>query len=389
MTEKANIALPNSRPPLSTSERQGFHRRLGLFARKKPMLAVLIVAIFLASLYWCVLASDRYVSEARVVVNRTDLSNGQTLDFASLLGGGSGGRDQHLLRDHLLSVDMLNKLDAKLKLRDHFSDSSRDWFSRLRAPDIEQEWFHEHYLSRVHVIYDEVGGVLSIKAQAYTPEMAQAIATMLVDEGELYMNEMAHQLAREQVAFLEKEVAQMGERVLKARRTVVSFQNDKGLISPKGTAESLSAIVSRLEAELSELKTRRSAMLGYLSKSAPDIVQIDMQIAANEAQIKQEGERLTSPKGKALNRALEQFQRLEVEAEFAQDIYRTALVALEKGRVEATRTLKKLSVIQAPTLPQYPLEPRRAYNLAVFIMAALLLVGIAHLIVTIVREHKD
>ena len=70
-------------------------------------------------------------------------------------------------------------------------------------------------------------------------------------------------------------------------------------------------------------------------------------------------------------------------------MYKTALVALEKGRVEATRTLKKVSVLQSPTLPEYSLEPRRIYNTIVFVIVALLLAGVVHLIAAIVRDHKD
>lgn len=78
-----------------------------------------------------------------------------------------------------------------------------------------------------------------------------------------------------------------------------------------------------------------------------------------------------------------------MEAAFAQDVYKTALVALEKGRIEATRTIKKVSVLQSPTQPEYALEPRRFYNTLVFILVAMLLAGVAHLLAAIVRDHKD
>jgi len=86
---------------------------------------------------------------------------------------------------------------------------------------------------------------------------------------------------------------------------------------------------------------------------------------------------------------VEEFQRLEMAAQFAQDVYKTALVALEKSRVEATRTIKKVSVLQSPTLPQYPLEPSRIYNIIVFIRVTLLLAGIVHLLAAIIRDHED
>jgi capsular polysaccharide transport system permease protein len=76
-------------------------------------------------------------------------------------------------------------------------------------------------------------------------------------------------------------------------------------------------------------------------------------------------------------------------AGFANDIYKTALVALERGRVEATRKIKKVSVIQSPTLPGSPLEPRRIYNIAVSILITLLIAGVVHLLAAIIRDHKD
>lgn len=361
------------------------HKRLA--GRRLLQLAALTIAMAVA--YWGLVASDRYVSEADVVVDRTDLSGSPSMDFGALLTGSKGNHDLLLLREHLLSVDMLKKLDEQLDLRGHYSESSHDVLSRLRGDDIPLERFHEYYLSRVSADVDDFSGVLKIRVQAYTPEFAQKISTELVAEGEHFLNEIAHRLAREQVAFIEEQVEQMGKRVRNARSAVVQFQNAKGLVSPQGTVETLAAISARIEGQISDLKAKRQAMLGYLSPNAPDIAQVDFQIRALDQQKKEEEIRLTSTKGQALNRVVEEYQRLQLEAEFAQDVYHTAIVALEKGRIEATRTLKKLTIVQSPTLPEYPLEPRRLYNITVFVLAALLVAGIVHLLDAIIRDHKD
>ena len=348
-------------------------------------------ASLLAILYWGLVASDRYVSEAHVVIQHTDLSSGQTLDFGALLSGNLGGgrADQMLLRDYLLSVDMLQKLDAQLKLRAHYSDPNRDFLSRMWGADRELELFYQHYLSRVSIEYDEQAGVLVIKAQAYDPSTAHAITTALVREGEHYMNELAHRLAQDQVGFLENQVTQRAQEAAKARQAVLAFQNEKGLVSPQGTVESLASVVNKLEEQLIDLNARRSVLLGYLSPTASSVVEINLQVEAIEKQIAKERARLASPKGKTLNLALEEYQRLQMTADFAQDVYKTALTALETGRVEATRTLKKVSIIQAPSVPQYPLQPRRIYNIVVFVLATLLAAGVIHLMAAIIRDHKD
>ena len=354
-------------------------------------LGVALLASVLAAIYWGFMASDRYVSEARVIVQRTDLGTGQGVELSSLLRGVGtvSSADQLLLRDHLRSVDMLKKLDAKLDLRSHYSDSRRDWLSRMWGRETEMEWFHRHYLSRVSIEYEESAGVLVIRAQAYAPEKAHAIASSLVEEGELFMNAMAHRLAMEQVSFLEDQVQAMNQRLIAARQEVLAFQNAQGLASPQGTAENLVGIINGLETRLTDLMARRGAMLGYLMEDSTDIVELNLQIAALEKQIDIEKGRLAAPAGRTLNETVEEYQRLQLQAEFAQDIYKTALVAMEQGRIEATRTLKKVSVLQSPTEPEYPLEPRRSYNTLVFVLFALLLAGVAHLVTAIIRDHKD
>lgn len=381
----------NISPTLLAKARTGLQRSpLSVFLRHR-LLGLAVIASLGAAIFWGLIASDRYVSEAQIIIQRTDLSSGQSLDFASLLTGSGGGNrnDQLLLRQHLLSTEMLNKLDARLKLRAHYSDTSRDPITRMWSEDVPQEQFHEHYLKRTGIEFDDYAGVLVIKAQAYDPKTAHAIAAMLVEEGERKMNEIGHRLAQEQVAFVEKQVAESSQRFQEARRAVLSYQNAKGLVSPESTAENLATVVNRLEAQRSELQARRTALLGYLSPQAPAVVELDLQVAAIDKQIAGEKARLASPRGKALNSTVEEFQRLQMEAQFAQDVYKTALVALEKGQIEATRTLKKVSLLQAPTLPEYPLRPHRLYNSIVFALCALILAGIVHLLSAIIRDHKD
>lgn len=350
-----------------------------------------LLLCLLAVVYWGVIASDRYVSEAHVIIQQMDMASAQPTGLSTLLGmpGGTNRSDQLLLRDHLLSVDMLDKLDAELGLREHYSDRSRDLISRLWFVDISREWFHRYYLSRVSVEFDEYAGLLIIRTEAFSPEKARAITTMLMDEGGRYMNMVARRLAQEQVSFLETQVGQISERVRQARQAVLAYQNERNLVSPQGTAESVFGIISQLEGQLSTLKTQRDALLGYLNPQNPSVIELDLQIASIKKQITQQQARLTSSERQTLNRAIEEFTRLQMNAEFAQDMYKTALAALEKGRVDSVRTVKMVSVIQSPTVPQYPMEPRRIYNTTVFIVATLMLAGIVSLLSTIIREHRD
>jgi capsular polysaccharide transport system permease protein len=356
------------------------------------MMLVAVVASILGAGYYFVWASDRFVSEAHVIIQKTELSGGGTFDLSSLLSGGSSSLnrpDQMILRDHLMSVDMLKALDAKLGLRAHYSDRSRDFISRMWWTDAPMEIFHEHYLGRTSIEFDEYSGVLVIKAQAYDARTAHEIATSLVSEGERFMNLLAHNLAQSQVTFLERQVNVLAERLTQARQALLAFQNRRGMASPQSAAETITAIVSRLQAQRAELETQRSTLQSYLVPNHPNIVQINQQIASIDRQLALEQGKLAAPAGNTLNRTVEEYQRLEMQATFALDMYKTALTALEQGRIEATRTLKQMSLVQSPTKPERSMEPRRAYNTVVFLLVALLLAGVMQLLISIIRDHKD
>lgn len=355
------------------------------------LVRLILIAAVLATTYWSVIASDRYVSEANVIIQRTDLVSAPAFDISTLVTGAGGANhpDQMLLREYLLSVDMLQKLDAALDLRSHYSDWHRDPVSRMWFKDASMEWFHRHYLSRVSVEFDDYAGVLRVKAQAYDPKTAQKIASMLVAEGERYMNQIGHELAQAQVDFVTTQLSLAQDRLVQANHAVLDFQNRKGLVSPQATAESINAIVAKLEEQRTEIQTQLASLPTSLVPNHPNIVMLKQSLDAVEKQIAQERAKLASPSGKTLNYTVEEFQRLQMQASFAQDIYKTAVTALEKGRMDASRTLKKVSVLQAPTLPEYPKEPGRIYNTVVTLLFAAMLAGIVKLLESIVLDHVD
>lgn len=362
-----------------------------LFKRKNIFRGATALSVCAAA-YWGVVASDRYVSTANILIEHTAGGASNKLDIGALLAGtppSSSRSDQLLLRSFLLSDGMLNKLETALHLRAHYSDKQRDPLSRMWSQNVPQEAFFRYYQSHVSVEFDDYSGVLAIKAQAYDPKMAQAIANLLVQEGERYMNDMGHRVAMAQVEFLEGEVQKTAERYQRARGAVLAYQSEKGTVSPQSEAESGVANINKLEATRVELQARRNAMLAYLAPGAPAVIDLDSQISAIEKQINQEKSLLTAPNSKAKNRTVEEYQRLEMAAMFAQDTYKSALVGLEKGRYDATRVLQKVSILQAPTLPQEALEPRRIYNIVTFILVTMLIAGIVNLLAAIVRDHKE
>jgi capsular polysaccharide transport system permease protein len=360
----------------------------------KLLVRVIIAYTVLSIPYWLFVASDRYVSNAIVIVQRTDQVNGPQVSLPLNISGLTGASapnsaDQLLLTQYLLSVDMLEKLDAAFDLRSHYSGWGHDPVSRMMFKKEPIELFYQYWLSRVDVEYDSYNGVIDIQVQAYDAQTARKIVEFMIREGEAQMNLISHQLAQSQVDFLTKEVTVTHELLLKETQAMIDFQNHQGLVAPETTAQSLNSLIDTLETQKTAVQTQLASLPSTLNANQPTVMMLKKNLAAIEQQIAQRRAELTSPSKKTLNYTVEEFQRLQMQVDFARDLYKTALSALEQGRLDAARTLKMVSVLQSPTKPVYPMQPSRLYNAFVTLLVGLALIGVLKLTESIILDHVD
>jgi capsular polysaccharide transport system permease protein len=370
----------------------GTWRSLREFLWSNKIMGTALVLSFIVTCYWLLIASDRYLSEAIVIVEDASLSGAAPTAASSLLSsitGAPGRSDQMVLQNYLLSNDMLVFLDKQLDLRSHYSSWSHDPFSRLFFKDMSQERFLQYYLSRVSVQYDDYSGQVTIQAQAFDPVMAHAISTLLVEKGEAYINDMEHQIAAAQVAFLEADVERWQQKSKDADLKLLDFENTHQLLSPPDTASTRMAAIDQMHIQKAALEMQRSALLGYLTPNNPAVINMNMQIDAIDKQVAKEKSELTSPHNTTLNSISEEYLRLKMDADFATATYQTALTALEAGRVGAARLIKKVSVIEHPTMPEASMVPTIWINSLVFTVISLMAAGIIALLTAIVRDHRD
>jgi capsular polysaccharide transport system permease protein len=349
-----------------------------------------ILAIIVVTMYWSIFASDRYVSTAHVVLQSPEIAAPE-FNFSSMLSGSASNNksDLLLLRDVLLSVDMLKLLDQKLDLRSHYSQTEIDWFSRMSSKQEPIEFFHKYYLKRVDIYLDDYSGVLVVNASAFSAQMAQEITRTLLKEGERQINEMGQRLATEQVKFIEKQVVELSQRLEKTRVDVLNYQNKEGMISPTAIVESASAVIAQLESELVSLSAQKNTLASFQSSKSAQMLQLSSQIKAIKNQIQLENNKLTATQGTALNKITADYETLKLKAQFAQEMYSNGLATLEATRVEAARKLKQVSVLQAPTLPEYSIEPNSLQKIVVYSLFILIFTLILNLMMLIVKEHKD
>ncbi|MGY4012921.1 sugar transporter [Aeromonas molluscorum] len=348
-----------------------------------------VVACFLiAALYLGAIASDRYVSRAEIIIKQADQIK-MLPDALSMLGiGGSNHQDVLLVQNYLNSWDLLAKLDKELDLKSHYQSDIADYFSRLPR-DVSQEEFIEYYRNHLTLRLDELSGVLTIELQAFDPKYGQQVVGLMLKESERFINKLGHQVALDQLAFVEKEVDRAYRRLQDEKTKVLAFQNSHQLISPESTSSARLGVVSQIEAELVSQQAQLKQLRSYMRDTAPGIISVQTRIDALNKQLKQERAKLTGLDKDAMNEITAGYLDVQTQATLAADLYKTGLISLEQTRVEAYRKLKHLLIINQPTLAEEAEYPRRLYNLATISVLLCLFYGLVVMGLATLREHQD
>jgi capsular polysaccharide transport system permease protein len=356
-------------------------------------IAIIAVPWLIAALYLGFFAADRYVSESVVVVRQEGMGltmPGGVDALSAMFGSTTASReDQFMLQAHILSMDMLRQVDEKLDLKRAYSSPQADPLFRMSA-DASLEDFLAYYRSRVDVAVDSNSGLLTIRTQGFTPEIAQAVNQEVVAISERFINESSHRLARDQMAFAEGELRNARARLDEARNRLISFQEQYGVLDPMAQAAANTGLTAELQAMLARHEAELKGFQAYLNDDAPQVRTLQAQIIGLRQQLDAESRRvITNNEGVSLNVLAGNFQELIAELEFMSDAYRGALTALETARIESTRKLKSLILVETPALPESAEYPRRAYTLLALLMALSLLYGIARLIVATIEDHQE
>lgn len=347
-----------------------------------------VVAIFLlAVIYYTAIASDRFVSEAKVIIRQADPM--KSVPDISILGlASSNNTDIQVVQQYILSLEMLKALDLRLQLKKHYQSSSADWLSRL-SNDATQEDFLDYYTNHLTLSLDSTSGVLTIRAQAFTPAFAKQILDAIVEISEKKINGLSHKVAGEQVQFVEHEISRAHERLQKTRGEILEFQNKHQLVSPEGQTQALQGVINELQAELVRQQAEYKRLTSFMNSSAPEVIALKDRIDALNHQLEQEQKRLTSKETPALNEVTADFQNYQVQAELSTDLYKASLTSLEQARIEAYRKLKFLLVISDPEVAEEAMYPERAYNLATLAVLLCLFYGLVVMVLATIREHQD
>jgi capsular polysaccharide transport system permease protein len=361
-------------------------RRRRLLLRLALFVGLPTVLTLFYTLLW---ATPRYVTEVEITYQEyrpvQSLSSGLLQSVAGTSQNSSIDIGA-LLYEYIRSPALLAKLDTELGLRNYYSSSKIDFFSRM-SPTASREKFLRYYLWYVSVSQG-LGGYLTIEVQAFDPKFAVALASAVVKACDQMVDQMTSRSRQDEMRFAQEELVREEDRVRKARKGLTDFQNKHGDLDPQRVATQLGQIAGTIEGELATARTELANDLAYMQPNSLPVVALKYKITALENQLKAEQTRLASSDGKAgYSQILDEYSALQLEQEFAKNAYLSAQQGLAVARADAARQRNYLIDFAPPSEPDaatayFPL----VYTLTAFV-GSLLIFGIGSLMAAAFRDQ--
>jgi capsular polysaccharide transport system permease protein len=381
---------PRQGVPRQGAPRQGAPRQLRrryLRTNYILFLAAFMLPLIVLSAYLLFLASNRYESLASATITE-EKPSASSIDL-SVIGITStvSDKDSLILKAFIESRDMLLFLDERLRLREHVTQPSIDFYSRLDE-DATIEDFHEYYLWLIEVEYDTSSKLISFSVQAFDEEFAHSLLQLIVEQSQQFIDRLNEQITREQMRFFDIQIAETESRLKQAKEELIAFQRENRLMTTEGESQTIMATIQTLEQELAQKQSDLSARLQVLDKTAPQLQTLQLDITALESQIVSAKERLTGSSDTSISELDAKFREIQLNLEFITNIYKSNLSALEQARLEAAKRLKFLIVVSQPSTAEQAEYPQQAYIIATAGVILMVLYFVLSLTVAIIREHN-
>ncbi len=357
---------------------------LAALAKRKPrhislamslVLLVILPAAVVAG-YMFAVAKDQFSSTMGFTVRTEDVSVSSDI-FGSLAGLSSiGATDTDILYEFIQSAQLVRAIDIEVDLRGYYSEhySSDPVFAFDPSGTIED--LTDYWQRMVKIFYDSGTGLIEIRVNAFEADAANVIANAIFEHSASMINKLSAIAREDAIRYAQEDLDFAIERLKSARQNLSQFRSRTQIIDPQADLQGQMGVINTLQQNLATALIEIDLLRETSRTTDPRIVQAELRIAVIRNRIEKERSKFGSGNlsvGDNYVEIIGEFERLNVDAEFAERAYVSALAAYDSANAEALRTSRYLAAYLEPRVAEQALYPQRLT--VVFVTAAFLLLA--------------
>ncbi len=325
------------------------------------ILCLVILPTLIAAIFYGLLASPRYTSEAQFIVRSvsSQRANGLEMLFRTF-GLSRTVDDAYAIQKYLQSRDVVKALEERnLSIDKIFNTKKADFFSKYprfwRKDSVESRF--DYFLERVTVTEDSVKGITILKVISFDPVTSRDMAAELLKLAEEMVNRMNARAQRDVINVAISELRAAEDRTIEAQAALTVFRNRELMIDPSKSSLGILETIANLSADIAyasaQLKEMRTA-----SPASPALQSLVTRIASLEERVKIERAKLAGGDS-SLSGKMAIYEQLALKRELAEKSLGSALKSLDVARQEARRQHIYIEQVVAAHLTDEATEPRR------------------------------
>jgi capsular polysaccharide transport system permease protein len=366
----------------------------GWFANKpialKLFFVLVIIPTIFASIYYGIVASDVYISEAKYSV-RSNSESGASGFLQSVISLGSpenSHEDTLIIQEYISSRDMLEELDKRLRLREHFSSNKLDVVSRM-SHNASTEDFLKYYRKMTEIDVDSSANIITIRTHSFDPQTSQNIAREIIGLSEKLVNKLSDRIVNDSLQFARSELENAEVLVRTANDKLTNFRSESHSIDPDQETSAVLGIITSMETQLASARAELTEMSNFMRADSPQMKVLRGKVNALSSQVKEERKRLNSGEnsGKDYTKLIDGYAPLLLEQELTKLRYTSALTSLEAARIEAQSKQRYLISFVSPNIPDEALKPERLYSVLVILFGLSIMYAIGGLVWAAIKDH--
>lgn len=378
--------LPGLRP--NTRPREKLQVRL-----VKQLALFVLLPTALMAVYLFAFAADQYIAETRFAVRGDVEPIGEAAGEYAALIQKHNSQDGYIVRDFIQSRVMAETAEAELGISKMFANAGLDFWARYRGPQ-PAEKLARYWSKQVTAHMEAISGVITVNAQAFTPQDALSIAKLIVARSEKLVNDISERAQADMLAHAQTDTKSAEERLKRARLAMQTFRNTWGIIDPIKSAEATLTSIAMLQKD--NIKAENDLQVlrdSHLDEKTRGIQVLVATIAATDAQIKRlrnqlTTEGLTAGSPNNITQALLEYEGLKIEQTIAEKLNESMRIALDRARLASQRQQIYLATFVPPMLPDSSLYPVRGYVLVATLFFSFVLWSAIALLISGIKGQR-
>lgn len=357
---------------------------------------LLLVLLPLAASGWYLWTrtADQFASNVSFSVRTSESRSGGGADLLGRLSrfSGTNSTDTDILYQFIQSQELVARIDERLDLRGLYSRHYDLDPVFSFHPDGTIEDLVRYWTRMVRISYDASNGLMALRVLAFEPAEAQRIAQAITDESIVRINDLSATARADATRYATEELDQSVERLRNAREAVTAFRSRNQIVDPLANIQGQMGLLNTLQQQLASALIDLDLLRETARDLDPRITQLERRIEVIRARIAEERSRFgvggDGPAGDDYATLVGEFERLNVDREFAEQAYRSALMGYDMALAEAERTSRYLAAHITPTLAESSRYPERFLWFGGLALFLLLVWSVIVLIYYSIRDRR-